>query len=92
MNPEQISLARHALGLSSRTRTSYRNRFVTGAGSVDYQPWLDMVEAGHAIRIDGAKLPFGGNDLFCLTPAGAKLALEPGDQLDSEDFPPEVLA
>ena len=91
MSSNQIELARHALGLT-RSKTSYRNRFVTGPGSTDYQPWLDMVEAGDAVRVGGEKLPFGGDDLFCLTPKGAEQALRAGERLDPEDFPPRVPA
>lgn len=40
-----------------------------------------------ARRSDGSKLPFGGDDLFRLTRAGADQALEPGERLDPEDFP-----
>lgn len=90
MSKIQIDLARHALGLT-RKKVSYRNRFVTGQGSTDYQPWLDMVTAGDAVRIDGTKLPFGGDDLFCLTPQGAAKALRKGESLDREDFPPGAL-
>ena len=91
MTPLQIDLVRHALGLT-RQKTSYRNRFVTGPGATNYLPWLDMVAAGDAVRIEGWKLPFGGDDLFCVTPQGARKALRKGERLDPEDFPPEVSA
>lgn len=90
MTPLQIDLARHALGLT-RQKVSYRNRFVTGTGSTDYQPWLNMVATGDAVRVAGHKLPFGGDDLFCVTPQGARKALRKGERLDPEDFPPEVM-
>ena len=44
------------------------------------------------MRVDGRKLPFGGDDLFCLTPQGANKALRDGETLDPEDFPAEVMA
>lgn len=87
MTPEQKALARHALGLPNAARTSHRNRFVTGPGCVDFHHWMDMVDAGLARRRCGTTLPFGGDDLFRLTRAGADQALEPGEQLDPEDFP-----
>lgn len=87
MTHEQKALARHALGLPNERRCSYRNRFVTGPGGADFHAWMDMVDAGLARRSDGSKLPFGGDDLFRLTRAGADQALEPGERLDPEDFP-----
>lgn len=91
MTPLQIDLVRHALGLTQQ-KTSYRNHFVAGPGATDYQPWLDLTAAGDAVRVEGRKLPFGGDDLFCVTPQGARKALRKGERLDPEDFPPEVLA
>ena len=38
-------------------------------------------------RRDGKTLPYGGDDLFWLTPAGARAALLAGERLDPEDFP-----
>lgn len=90
MTPEQQELARHALGLDGRRGMSYRNRFVTGPGCTDYPTWMEMVHAGLAVRRDGAKLPFGGDDLFHLTRDGAEAALRPGESLDPEDFPARV--
>lgn len=86
MTPAQIELARHALGLPNRRRKSYRNHFVTGAGLDSHAEWLAMVEAGHARRRSGSAIT-GGDDLFWLTRAGARLALEPGERLCPEDFP-----
>jgi hypothetical protein len=80
-------LARHALGLPNANLRSYRNRFVTGSGGRNHRTWLDMVDAGFAERRDGGSLPFGGNDLFWLTPAGARSSLNIGESLCTEDFP-----
>ncbi len=90
MTPHQIDLARHALGLNGRGRRSYRNHFVAGLGHTDYADWQAMVAEGVAIRIDGKRLSFGGDDMFKLTRAGAEAALLPGESLDSEDFPAEA--
>jgi hypothetical protein len=87
VTPEQIELARHALGLPNRYRRSYRNRFVAGDDHADYPAWMAMVEAGAAKKYEGAKLQFGGCHLFVLTPAGAIAALKPRESLDPEDFP-----
>jgi hypothetical protein len=88
MTGRQRELARHALGFQgSGNKVSYRNRFVTGPGHTDYEDWTAMVEAGEAKRRDGKTLPFGGDDMFWLTKAGALLALNPGERLDPQDFP-----
>jgi hypothetical protein len=86
MKPEQIALARHALGLPSSSRRSYRNRFVTGPGSLDYLIWIQMVIDGNARQRNGSALT-GGDDFFVLTAAGAIAALKPDERLDQEDFP-----
>lgn len=87
MTSAQITLARHALGLPNKRGVSYRRHFVCGLGHTDHPDWLAMVEAGYATRRDGSTVPFGGDDLFHITAAGAVLALEPGESLDAEDFP-----
>lgn len=86
MTPEQIELARHALGLGNGRLVSYRNHFVTGPGHSDYDNWTAMVASHMATRRKGSALT-GGDDIFYLTPAGAKAALKRGERLDPEDFP-----
>lgn len=86
MTPDQIKLARHALGLDRAHPTAYRNYFVTGEGCADYEAWKQMVANGDATRRDGAKLPFGGDDLFNLTKQGADKALQPGEQIGPDCF------
>ena len=85
MTPEQRELARHALGLPNARNQSYRNHFVTGEGSSDFEHWCAMAAAGLARRRAGCALT-GGDELFWLTFKGATDALEPGEQLDPEDF------
>lgn len=85
-------LGRHALGLDGQRWRSYRNRFVTGAGGSDHAAWTEMVAVGLAEKRDGSAIPFGGNDLFWLTHAGALSCLEPGESLGGEDFPIERAA
>lgn len=72
MTPEQIELARHALGLTNGRRQSCRNLFATGPGHSDELT--------------------GGDDLFRLTVAGARAALQPGERLCPEDFPNQEAA
>jgi hypothetical protein len=86
MTPQQIDLARHALGLGNGRKQSYRNSFVAGPAHPDYVDWMKMVESGDARRRDGTKLPFAGNDLFHLNRSGAEKALQPGETLDPEDW------
>lgn len=86
MTPSQIELARHALGLPNKRRTSYRNHFVTGPGSADYDDWMAMVDSFEAHRQNGSALS-GGDPVFFLTQSGAESALKPGEKLSREDFP-----
>ncbi len=86
MTPEQIELARHALGLPNRLRKSYRNHFVTGEGSADHPHWMAMFQAGDARRWPPTQMT-GGDDLFRLTKQGATAALKSGERLSAEDFP-----
>lgn len=85
LTAEQKDLARHALGLPNRSRKSYRNHFVTGAGSDDYEAWTDLVAKGLATRRAGNPIT-GGDDLFRLTRRGAQAALNIRETLDLEDF------
>jgi hypothetical protein len=89
MTPEQIDLARHALGLGNGRRVSYRNHFVCGPGHSDYDNWTSLVTSGLARRRAGSQMS-GGDDIFWLTHDGAKLALKRGERLDPEDFPQSI--
>lgn len=86
MTPEQIELARHALGLPNKRRRSYRNHFVAGEGHNDYVAWCDMVEKGLARGKKGSQLT-GGDPVFWLTRLGAERVLRKGERLCPEDFP-----
>lgn len=86
MSDRQIGLARHALGLPNKARKSYRNYFVTGAGSTDHPDWEAMVVAGFASRMGPLEI-FGGDYCYHLTRAGADAALQEGERLCREDFP-----
>lgn len=85
MNPTQRELARHALGLPSKSKRSYRNHFVIGEDDPD---WTEMVAMGWATMRKAETLPFGGSACFYLTEVGARLALNKGEKLCPEDFPP----
>jgi hypothetical protein len=81
VSPEQRRLARHALGLPNDMRRSYRNRFYAIAG---HSEWGAMVTAGLAEASEAAH----GMQWFGLTRAGAAVALDRGETLCPEDFPP----
>lgn len=87
MTPKQRDLARHALGLPNRNRRSYRNRFFASyTPGGDYEQWEEMREAGYAERARVS--PDGRRYGFWLTESGALAALNKGESLCPEDFPP----
>ena len=93
MTPQQRTLARHALGIDYAKRvrglrTTYRNRFFAAPGSTNHALWMNMCAAGLATHTSGNRQYAGNADLFCLTSAGAAMALNPGERLCTEDFPP----
>ena len=81
---QQRGLARHALGFDGRHKESYRNHFVTGKGSVDYDAWMDLVTKGYAHRRDGSAIS-GGDDIFWVTRELAIYVRENHEHL-SRDF------
>ncbi len=86
LSGRQIALARHALGLPNKNNKSYRNYFVAGANHNDFGDWVEMCVQGFARRRINSRM-CGGDDMFWLTPEGAKIALLEKEQLDPEDFP-----
>lgn len=68
---EQVQILRHALGLDRRGG-EYRNHFVTGPGSSDYQDCEALVAAGLMTKRPGNELT-GGDGCYTVTDAG-KLA------------------
>lgn len=87
MNEAERELARHALGLTRGRNVSYRNHFVTGPGCEDHDHWRAMEARGLAWSRRGSPLS-GGDPIFGLTRVGAELALDSGEHLDPEAFPP----
>ena len=86
MTPQQIELARHALGLPNERHCSYRNYFTAGKDHPDFPDWIAMVADGNARRRISSRMA-GGDDVFWLTLEGATFALRPRETLDPEDFP-----
>lgn len=84
MGPEHRKIARHALGLDNPDAKgrSYRNRFYASKGHAAWHDLHDMCREGWMNLED-----VGSQTLFTLTRAGAMLALDAGETLDTEDFP-----
>lgn len=74
-------LARHALGLKYGQKKSYRNYFETSEDGPDRIDWLNMVSSGLASQ--------SSRTLFHMTYKGAQWALDQGETLCPEDFPPQ---
>lgn len=91
MTPQQKHLARHALGLPSDRKRSYRNRYYATPKTPADAEWMEMVEAGYA-KVLPASEPDETLNFFWLTRKGAEAALEPGETLDPEDFPAQAAA
>lgn len=70
MNEKLLHILQHSLGLDEFGRGDmYRNRFVTGEGSIDHPLCMELVGLGHMTQIANVKL-FGGSDCFTVTQAG----------------------
>ena len=83
MTRRQRQLARHALGLPNRHRTSFRNYYLAAYAPGVYDVWSAMEDAGLA---EGGAIRNGARP-FWLTHKGALAALETGETLCPEDFP-----
>lgn len=67
---KHLHILQHSLGLDQYGRGSrYRNHFVTGTGSVDYEDCRSLVQAG-LMKDHGSRKIFGGDTLFVVTEAG----------------------
>lgn len=76
MNPEQLHILQHSLGLDRYGRgTMYRNHFVTGEGSLDHPVCMALVDAGMMKRHGDHPLA-GGDDVFTVTEEGKRAAVE----------------
>ena len=65
-----LHILQHSLGLNSRGEgNAYRNHFVTGPGSKDYEDCRHLVSLGLMEQRPGNPLT-GGDDLFTVTQAG----------------------
>jgi len=70
VNQQHLHILQHALGLDAHGQgTSYRNYFVTGAGSTDYPDCVALVGMGLMRQTIGNSIT-GGDDVFRVTDAG----------------------
>lgn len=70
----------------SRLRRILRGAFATAPIALKNIPRRREGTKKKSERRDGAKLSFGGDDVFHLTIAGARKAILKGERLDLEDF------
>ena len=84
MTPDQKKLARHALGLPNKSKRSYRNYFMAGVGTDNFETWKTMEAEGYAEQSSREE------KVFWLTRDGAKAALEGKERLCPEDFPEQT--
>jgi len=77
MNNEQLHILQHSLGLDKYGQgEQYRNSFVTGKGSKDFDKCNSLVVAGFMVDHGPQKLA-AGSHFFRVTPAGVDaVALE----------------
>lgn len=68
LTANERELMEHALGLNYH-RTSFRNHFVTGPGSTDWDAWQSLVDRGFAVRREPSPIS-GGDYVFTVTDEG----------------------
>ena len=73
MNKKQLHILRHSLGIEYGKK-EYRNHFVTGKGSKDYNSCMALVSSGHMTRKKGDAAT-GGDDIFFVTDKGRAMAV-----------------
>ena len=83
MTDKQRQLARHALGLPNKQKTSFRNRFCASPGSDDFAEWEAMVSQGEAVKFPSSL--WGGDSMFHLTLKAALAAREPDEHISREE-------
>jgi hypothetical protein len=80
ISDEQKHILLHSLGLT-RGGPAYRNHFVTGPGSTDYDDCCALVEAGFMTKRTSSLLP-AGDLCFNVTESGKALALSMMEKKD----------
>jgi hypothetical protein len=76
----QRAILRHALGLDEQGRgRAYRNHFVTGPGSKDWDDCCTLTESGLMQKGRGGELT-GGDPVFYVTGEGSNVARRPPNE------------
>lgn len=76
--PAQVGILRHALGLKDNgSGRAYRNHFVTGPGSADFDDCEALVASGAMSKRSGSMLT-GGDLVYHVTDAGIAIAAATG--------------
>lgn len=79
---ELLQILQHSLGYDKFGRgTGYRNRFVTGEGSIDHPICMQAVDRGLMQRFAGNPLT-GDMDLFVVTDAGREYIRQHSPKVD----------
>ncbi len=69
-----IELMQHALGISERNRTPYRNYFLAGEGHAENEKWKELVSDGFATSRPAPDFT-GGGTLYHVTEKGEEAAI-----------------
>ncbi|EJG2197948.1 hypothetical protein ACAY42_000702 [Citrobacter freundii] len=84
-----IELIQHALGISERNRTPYRNYFLAGEGHTDNVKWEELVSDGFATSRPAPDF-VGGGTLYHVTEKGEEAAIsalpEPKKRTRYDDY------
>lgn len=84
-----IELMQHALGISERNRTPYRNYFLAGEGHTDNVKWEELVSDGFATSRPAPGF-VGGGTLYHVTEKGEEAAIsalpEPKKRTRYDDY------
>lgn len=76
--PQQLGILRHALGLrDDGSGRPYRNHFVTGPGSTDFDGCEALVASGAMRKRAGSPLS-GGDPIYTVTAEGEAVARATG--------------
>ena len=75
MNKKEKHILRHSLGLNQRKR-SYRNHFVTGPGSKDFEDCEALVSKGLMNKRKYSLNEISEEYIYCVTDQGRKALLE----------------
>ena len=68
--PEELHILQHSLGLDRHGEgRQYRNHFVTGPGSKDFESCRALADAGY-MKDHGPRKLAGGDHCFTVTPQG----------------------